>query len=251
MHLDGLSIECLGIVRRKEMDKTSVPSLFEIMNRTKTECGERLLKANLLQPLKHETTLLCRSTKYCMRYVRWSFRYEAVQELVENDDLRSDIGNALNVIPKDVDRICSLFSHRNNGSAEGIQIPNACDVKRQSERKRGKEWAACRPISQTIDGILLMKAVFESLESLRDVLHSAKSPSIFALNTVVIQIGSFEEYLRNEPDGNLRQNLGNRSIRFGRTSSSTTICRFEADRTMLCDQIRLRWLFGCRTNEFL
>ena len=61
LELDLMSIECLGIAKpTRVLDKWSPPSLFQTMNRTKTACGAKLLKANLLQPLTHVPTLNCR-----------------------------------------------------------------------------------------------------------------------------------------------------------------------------------------------
>ena len=60
------------------------------MNRTKTKCGAKLLRANLLQPLTDLATI--------------SLRQDAVQELCANTELGSDLKEMLKQLPPDLDR---------------------------------------------------------------------------------------------------------------------------------------------------
>lgn len=61
-----------------------------MLDRTKTKCGARLLRASLLQPLRDIATL--------------SLRYDAVEELGRDDELAFNVSTCLAALPKDLDR---------------------------------------------------------------------------------------------------------------------------------------------------
>ena len=61
-----------------------------LMNRTKTKCGAKLLRANLLQPLTDLATI--------------SLRQDAIQEMCGNTELGSDLKEMLGQLPPDLDR---------------------------------------------------------------------------------------------------------------------------------------------------
>jgi DNA mismatch repair protein MSH4 len=61
-----------------------------VLDRTKTKCGARLLRASLLQPLRDIPTL--------------NLRYDAVQELARDDELAFSLATCLAALPKDLDR---------------------------------------------------------------------------------------------------------------------------------------------------
>lgn len=61
-----------------------------MLDRTKTRCGARLLRASLLQPLRDVPTL--------------NGRYDAVQELAQDFDVAGAVGACLARLPPDMDR---------------------------------------------------------------------------------------------------------------------------------------------------
>lgn len=67
------------------------PLTCRLMNRTKTKCGAKLLRANLLQPLTDLPTI--------------SLRQDAIQELCGNTELASDLKEMLGQLPPDLDRL--------------------------------------------------------------------------------------------------------------------------------------------------
>ncbi|PSC68890.1 DNA mismatch repair MSH4 [Micractinium conductrix] len=78
--------------------KLSGLSLFKVLDRTKTRCGARLLRASLLQPLRDVPTL--------------NGRYDAVQELAQDFDVAGAVGACLARLPPDMDRMCGALSLR-------------------------------------------------------------------------------------------------------------------------------------------
>ncbi len=63
-------------------------TLLGWLDHTKTKCGARLLRANILQPLTHVETL--------------NLRYEALAELVEDENLSFEITSLLERLPKNL-----------------------------------------------------------------------------------------------------------------------------------------------------
>ena len=150
-----MSIECLGITRpARVIDKSCVPSLFKVMNRTKTTCGAQLLKANLLQPLIHLPTLNHRShitldvNEGCRDGQRCCSRYEAVKELKENEDLRSACADALESMPKDLDKICSVFTVHAMEAATMTGTHHPPHPSSRPIHSRGHSWEGIDDLSQ-------------------------------------------------------------------------------------------------------
>lgn len=61
-----------------------------MLDRTKTKCGARLLRANLLQPLRDISTL--------------NLRYDCLEELRQDDELAFNVAACLKQLPKDLDK---------------------------------------------------------------------------------------------------------------------------------------------------
>jgi hypothetical protein len=61
-----------------------------VLDRTKTKCGARLLRANLLQPLRDIGTL--------------TLRYDCLEELLQDDELAFNVAACLKQLPKDLDK---------------------------------------------------------------------------------------------------------------------------------------------------
>ena len=58
-------------------DRPPPRCLFELLNRTRTTCGSRLLRATLLQPLTDIPTL--------------EMRYDCVEEIMEDENLANNV----------------------------------------------------------------------------------------------------------------------------------------------------------------
>ena len=61
-----------------------------VLDCTKTKCGARLLRANLLQPLRDIGTL--------------NLRYDCLEELLQDDELAFNVATCLKQLPKDLDK---------------------------------------------------------------------------------------------------------------------------------------------------
>ena len=81
-----------------------VCSLCRLLDRTRTRAGARLLRANLLQPLRDAATL--------------NLRLDAIEELLSVPERLADIGTCLARLPKDLDRRAGGW-WRERGGREG------------------------------------------------------------------------------------------------------------------------------------
>lgn len=79
-----------GDPRRREVQLPLHCLCCRLLNRTKTKAGARLLRANLLQPLRDIATL--------------NLRLDAVQELLGRDELAGNVAACLGQLPPDLDR---------------------------------------------------------------------------------------------------------------------------------------------------
>ncbi|KAH9301214.1 hypothetical protein KI387_012797, partial [Taxus chinensis] len=99
MSIDTTSVQNLELIE----PLASIPglpsnkrsSLFRMLNSTKTTGGSRLLRANLLQPLKDIETV--------------SARLDCLDELTSNEKLFFGLFQVLQKIPKDIDRVLCHF----------------------------------------------------------------------------------------------------------------------------------------------
>ena len=114
MQIDPSAVTALELVQQLGGDrvKSGCHSLFGHLNLTKTTCGARLLRANILQPLTHTSTL--------------NTRYDAVEELRAKDDMLLNAVNCLSALPRDLDRVCGTLVCRAN--ALSIVEPAACST---------------------------------------------------------------------------------------------------------------------------
>lgn len=143
MELDLGTVECLGLTKpSKSMNKNTPSSLYRIMNKTRTLCGARLLKSNLLQPLLHIETLNC--------------RFEAIDELVQNQNKLEELTMRVRNLPRDLDRICSALT------VHPFQQVSLTETTR------------CRRISTLVDGVMLLKEVLICLPPIVESLTSSK-----------------------------------------------------------------------------
>eukprot|EP00884_Botryococcus_braunii_P005264 jgi/Botrbrau1/14739/Bobra.0108s0083.2 len=84
-------------------------TLLGWLDHTRTKCGARLLRANILQPLTHVETL--------------QLRYEALAELIGDDNLNCEVTSLLERLPKHLDYVCGKLAIKPagvNSIAKGI-----------------------------------------------------------------------------------------------------------------------------------
>ncbi|CAI7861248.1 unnamed protein product, partial [Closterium sp. NIES-53] len=92
LSIDATSIQNLEVIEplpgNSERDGKKKASLFGVLNSTKTVGGARLLKANLLQPLKDKETI--------------KLRLDCLEEIINDESLYSALSNILQQLPKDL-----------------------------------------------------------------------------------------------------------------------------------------------------
>ncbi|KAH7443282.1 hypothetical protein KP509_02G028400 [Ceratopteris richardii] len=148
MGIDSTSVQNLEIIESLAVASgvlnKKCSSLFRMLNTTKTFGGSRLLRANLLQPLKDARTI--------------NMRLDCLEELTSNEELFFGLSKVLSKFPKDIDRVLCHFCFRQKKT-----IGNVAD---SSSTKR----------SQTlIASVILLKQAVEVLPALAEILNSGKS----------------------------------------------------------------------------
>lgn len=113
-------------------------SLFKYLNATQTKMGERLLKNNITQPLTNKNSLL--------------LRYEAVKDLIENDDIRNEIRNEMKQLV-DMDNLFSYLCKKPRTDLETVN-------------------------QQKINFVLLLKRVLIVTNNVREALEPLQSELI-------------------------------------------------------------------------
>ncbi|CAI7883946.1 unnamed protein product [Closterium sp. NIES-54] len=113
LSIDATSIQNLEVIEplpgNSERDGKRKASLFGVLNSTKTVGGARLLKANLLQPLKDKETI--------------KLRLDCLEEIINDESLYSALSNILQQLPKDL-AIHSLGkSYREQYSLPNLRLP--------------------------------------------------------------------------------------------------------------------------------
>lgn len=126
-------------------------SLYQLLNRTRTSCGARLLRASILQPLRDEPTITA--------------RLDAVQELVESADLSFGVGAWLKqTLPRDLDKMCI-----------GLGVTGT------SKGGVGANVTTSRRLSAMVQAIVSLRKLLEALPALAEAL----APSAGALLTSI------------------------------------------------------------------
>ena len=97
MALDRVTITSLELLENIRPTKFKGSTLFGILNSTRTPQGRRLLRSSLLQPSTDEKKI--------------TDRYDAVQELVANEELFIELGKCLRgLLHIDIERIAMWVS---------------------------------------------------------------------------------------------------------------------------------------------
>ncbi|XP_028550917.1 LOW QUALITY PROTEIN: DNA mismatch repair protein MSH4 [Dendrobium catenatum] len=148
MNIDATSVHnleiieplCSGVWGTSNKKK----SLFQILKTTKTVGGARLLRANLLQPLKDIETI--------------NARLDCLDELMSNEELFFGLVQVLRKFPKDTDKVLCHFCFKTTKVAgEAVKSANA------------------RKSQMLISNIIILKTALDALPLLSKVLKNAKS----------------------------------------------------------------------------
>ncbi|KAI5602203.1 hypothetical protein BDE02_01G141800 [Populus trichocarpa] len=165
MSIDATSVQNLEIIEPFHSTLLGTTSkrrsLFHMLKTTKTTGGTRLLRANLLQPLKDIKTI--------------NTRLDCLDELMSNEQLFFGLSQALRKFPKETDRILCHFCFK---------------PKRVTNEVLGADNA--RRSQVLISSIILLKTALDALPLLSKALKNAKS---FLLANVYKTICENEKYV--------------------------------------------------------
>ncbi|KAK8520820.1 hypothetical protein V6N12_004747 [Hibiscus sabdariffa] len=164
MNIDATSVQNLEIVEPLHSallgTSNKKRSLFHMLKTTKTIGGTRLLRANLLQPLKDIETI--------------NTRLDCVDELMSNEQLFFGLSQVLRKFPRETDRVLCHFCFKPKKiTNEVIGVDNAkkCQI--------------------LISSIILLKTALDALPLLSKVLKDARC---FLLANVYMSICENEKY---------------------------------------------------------
>ncbi|GJQ96513.1 DNA mismatch repair protein MSH4 [Tanacetum coccineum] len=144
-------------------------SLFQILKTTRTTGGTRLLRANLLQPLKDIQTI--------------NARLDCLDELMTNEQLFFGLSQALRKFPKETDRVLCHFCYKPK------KVTNQAVLGIDNGRK-----------SQVlISSIIVLKTALDALPFLSKVLKDANS---FLLGNI------YKSVCENEKLASIRKRIG-------------------------------------------
>ncbi|KAF9615531.1 hypothetical protein IFM89_024158 [Coptis chinensis] len=164
MNIDATSVQNLEIIEPLHSNlwgsSNKKRSLFHMLKTTRTIGGTRLLRANLLQPLKDIETI--------------NARLDCLDELMSNEELFFGLTQVLRRFPKETDRVLCHFCFKPK------KVTN--EVLRVGDAKRSQV---------LISSIILLKTALEALPLLSKVLKDAKS---FLLGNIYKSICENEKY---------------------------------------------------------
>ncbi|KAL6644166.1 hypothetical protein ACP70R_015774 [Stipagrostis hirtigluma subsp. patula] len=148
MNIDSTSVQTLEIIDplHTELWGTSnkKKSLFQMLKTTKTTGGARLLRANLLQPLKDIQTI--------------NTRLDCLDELMSNEELFFGLTQGLRKFPKESDKVLCHFCFKSKKvTAEVLKPANG------------------RRSQMLISDIIVLKTALDAIPFFSKVLKGAKS----------------------------------------------------------------------------
>ncbi|XP_078442828.1 MUTS-like protein 4 isoform X2 [Wolffia australiana] len=166
MNIDATSVHNLEIIDSSTSglwgSTNKKRSLFQILKTTRTIGGTRLLRANLLQPLKDIETI--------------NARLDCLDELMSNEELFFGLIQSLRKFPKETDRVLCQFAFKHNRvTAAVVGPPNS---------KRSQE---------LISNIIVLKTALDALPFLSKEVKNAKS---FLLSNIYKTVCLNEKYER-------------------------------------------------------
>ncbi|WOL03538.1 DNA mismatch repair protein MSH4 isoform X1 [Canna indica] len=166
MNIDATSVQNLEIIEplHSELWSTSNKkrSLFQMLKTTKTIGGARLLRANLLQPLKDVETI--------------NARLDCLDELMSNEELFFGLSQGLRKFPKETDKVLCRFCFKPKTVTEEALRP-----------------ANSRKIQMLISDIIVLKTALDALPFLSKVLKDAKSLLLCNIYRTVCENKKYEE----------------------------------------------------------
>ncbi|XP_009411922.2 DNA mismatch repair protein MSH4 isoform X2 [Musa acuminata AAA Group] len=165
MNIDATSVQNLEIIDplHSELWSTSNKkrSLFQMLKTTKTVGGARLLRANLLQPLKDIETI--------------NARLDCLDELMSNEELFFGLSQSLRKFPKETDKVLCRFCFKPKKVTEEVLRP-----------------ANGRKIQILISDIIVLKTALDALPFLSKVLKDAKSLLLHNIYRTVCENKNYE-----------------------------------------------------------
>ncbi|KAK1376365.1 DNA mismatch repair protein MSH4 [Heracleum sosnowskyi] len=172
MNIDATSVHNLEIIEPLQSTLWGTTnkkrSLFQTLKTTRTIGGTRLLRANLLQPLKDVETIKA--------------RLDCLDELMTNEQLFFGLSQALRKFPKETDRVLCHFCFKpKKVTKEVLGIDNA------------------RRSQVLISSIILLKTALDALPLLSTVLKDAKS---------VLLGNVYNSVCENEKYASIRKRIG-------------------------------------------
>ncbi|KAG6687462.1 hypothetical protein I3842_11G072300 [Carya illinoinensis] len=164
MNIDATSVQNLEIIEPLYSSlwgtSNKKQSLFHMLKTTKTIGGTRLLRANILQPLKDIETI--------------NARLDCLDELMSNEQLFFGLSQVLRKFPKETDRVLCHFCFK---------------PKKITNEVLGVDYA--RKSQILISSIILLKTALDALPLLSKVLKDAKS---FLLANIYKSVCENEKY---------------------------------------------------------
>ncbi|KAH7687559.1 DNA mismatch repair Msh2-type protein [Dioscorea alata] len=153
--IDPLHIELWGSSNKKR-------SLFHMLKTTKTIGGTRLLRANLLQPLKDINTI--------------NARLDCLDELMCNEELFFGLSQGLRKFPKETDKVLCHFCFKPKKVTDVVLKP-----------------ANGRKSQTLISSIIILKTALDALPFLSKVLKDAKSFLLCNIYRSICENPKYEE----------------------------------------------------------
>ncbi|CAH9134129.1 unnamed protein product [Cuscuta epithymum] len=172
MNIDSTSVQNLEIIEPMHTSllgtNNKKRSLFQMLKTTRTFGGTRLLRANMLQPLRDIETI--------------NARLDCLDELMSNEQLFFGLSQALRKFPKETDRVLCHFCFK------PIKVTNEVLVSDNARRSQ-----------ILISSIILLKTALDALPLLSKVLKDAKS---------FLLINVYKSTCENEKYASIRKRLG-------------------------------------------
>ncbi|KAH6771748.1 MUTS-like protein 4 [Perilla frutescens var. hirtella] len=172
MNIDATSVQNLEIIEPMHSSlwgsNNKKRSLFHMLKTTRTVGGTRLLRANLLQPLKDIETI--------------NARLDCLDELMSNEQLFFGLSQALRKFPKETDKVLCHFCFKQKKVTSGVLVS---DNSRKSQI--------------LISSIILLKTALDSLPLLSKVLKDA---SCYLLKNI------YKSICENEKFASMRRRIG-------------------------------------------
>ncbi|KAL6556890.1 MutS protein msh4 [Orobanche hederae] len=172
MNIDATSVQNLEIIEPMHYSlwgtNNKKISLFHMLKTTRTVGGTRLLRANLLQPLKDIETI--------------NARLDCLDELMSNEQLFFGLSQALRKFPKETDKVLCHFCFKQKKINNAVQ---ANDSSRKSQI--------------LISSIVLLKTALDALPLLSKALKDA---NCFLLKKI------YKSICENEKFASMRKRIG-------------------------------------------